>query len=251
MSLAAAAELLSPLFYVYFLTFCRIGAAFLLFPAFTDHVPQQARLLFALAVSLPISLIVGDGILMVDASNVFSAIITNTTLGIYLGLAPRLFLSSMQIAGQLIGQVSGLYNPFNMSGLAFEGSTVVSTIMVVAGTALIFAADLHITFIEALTSSFSTVNLHGTIDVEVMNKGIILVVSQAFSMAITFAAPFLVLGLVFNLALGVANKMMQALPVYFVFSPVLMFLGILLITITFGTIAALYADGMRSVIEGI
>lgn len=251
MSLAAAAELLSPLFYVYFLTFCRIGAAFLLFPAFTDHVPQQARLLFALAVSLPISLIVGDGILMGDASNVFSAIITNTTLGIYLGLAPRLFLSSMQIAGQLIGQVSGLYNPFNMSGLAFEGSTVVSTIMVVAGTALIFAADLHITFIEALTSSFSTVNLHGSIDVEVLNKGIILVVSQAFSMAITFAAPFLVLGLVFNLALGVANKMMQALPVYFVFSPVLMFLGILLITITFGTIAALYADGMRSVIEGI
>lgn len=251
MSLAAAAELLSPLFYVYFLTFCRIGAAFLLFPAFTDHVPQQARLLFALAVSLPISLIVGDGVQMGDASQVFSAIISNTTLGIYLGLAPRLFLSSLQIAGQLIGQVSGLYNPFNMSGLAFEGSTVVSTLMVVAGTALIFAADLHITFIEALTSSFNTVNLHGSIDVEVMNKGVILVVSQAFSMAIAFAAPFLVLGLVFNLALGIANKMMQALPVFFVFSPILMFLGILLITITFGTIAALYTDSMRSIIEGI
>jgi len=251
MSLTAAAELLSPLFYTYFLTFCRIGAAFLLFPAFTDHVPQQARLLFALAVSLPISLIVGDGVQMGEGSQVFSAIITNVTLGIYLGLAPRLFLSSMQMAGQVIGQVSGLYNPFNINGLAFEGSTIVSTLMVVAGTALIFAADLHVTFIQALTSSFSTVGLHGVPDFEIMNKGVILVISQAFTMAISFAAPFLVLGLVFNLALGVANKMMQALPVFFVFSPILMFLGILLIVITFGAIATMYTEGMRQVIEGL
>lgn len=251
MSLAAAAELLSPLFYTFFLTFCRIGAAFLLFPAFTDHIPQQSRLLFALAVSLPISLIVGEGIQMGDASQAFSAIITNVTLGIYLGLAPRLFLSSLQMAGQVIGQVSGIYNPFNMNGLAFEGSTIVSTLMVIAGTALIFAADLHITFIEALTSSFSTVGLNGSIDLEMMNRGIIAIISKSFTMAISFAAPFLVLGLVFNLALGVANKMMQALPVYFVFSPVLMFLGIVLITITFATISTLFSEGMRQVIEGL
>lgn len=251
MSLAAAAELLSPLFYTYFLTFCRIGAAFLLFPAFTDHMPQQARLLFALAVSLPISLIVGDGIQMGAQSDVFTAIITNVTLGVYLGLVPRLFLSSLQMAGQLIGQVSGLYNPFNISGLAFEGSTIISTIMVISGTALIFAADLHILFIQALTSSFTTVGLHGSINLETMNQGIISVVSQAFMMAISFSAPFLVLGLVFNLALGVANKMMQALPVFFVFSPVLMFLGILLITLTFGAIASMYVDGMARIIEGM
>jgi flagellar biosynthetic protein FliR len=251
MSLAAAAELLSPLFYTYFLTFCRIGAAFLLFPAFTDHVPQQARLLFALAVAMPISLIVGDGVQMGDGSEVFSSIMTNITLGIYLGLAPRLFLSSMQMAGQIIGQVSGLYNPFNINGLAFEGSTIISTLMVIAGTALIFAADLHITFIEALTSSFSTVGLNGSIDLEIMNRGIISIVSKSFMMAISFAAPFIVLGLVFNLALGVANKMMQALPVYFVFSPILMFLGIVLITITFATIATMFAENMRQVIEGL
>jgi flagellar biosynthetic protein FliR len=70
-------------------------------------------------------------------------------------------------------------------------------------------------------------------------------------MAISFAAPFIVLGLVFNLALGVANKMMQALPVYFVFSPILMFLGIVLITITFATIATMFAENMRQVIEGL
>lgn len=251
MSLAFAAELLSPLFYAYFLTFCRIGAAFLLFPAFTDHVPQQARLLFALAVSLPLSMLVGNNVQMGDTSEVVLAVLTNITIGIYLGVMPRLFLSSMQIAGQIIGQVSGLYNPFNISGLAFEGSTIISSIMVVSGTALIFAADLHIVFIQAMTASFDVVGLHRDFSIDDLNRNVILVVSQAFTMAVSFAAPFLVLGLVFNLSLGVANRMMQTLPVYFVFSPVLIFMGILLITIVFGTIAALYVDGMRQVIDGM
>lgn len=251
MSLVSAAELLSPLLFAYLLTFCRIGAAFMLFPAFTDSVPQQSRLMAALAVSLPVSVLVGDGISQGEMSATFLTVVINVTVGIYLAVATRLLLAALHTSGQLMGQVSGLYNPFNSAGLAFEGSTIISTFMVLFGTALIFAADLHMHFISALTSSFMMIPLNGTIPPDIMSGRIISIISTSFSLAISFAAPFIVLGLVFNLALGVCNKMMPALPVFFVFSPILIFCGVMLIMVVFGSIASTFTTYMYDLISAL
>jgi len=251
-ALAEAAQVLIPLVGAFLLTFCRIGAAFMTFPAFTDHVPQKSRLVAAFGVSLPLSVAAsGTAPDTADMEAMFTAVMTNTLLGLYFGLSARLLLAAMQMAGQLFGQVSGLYNPFNTAGMAFEGSTVVASMMTIAGTALIFAADLHVQFIESLGASFKTVGLDGTVDPAILNSGIIAVVSASFKLAVQFAAPFVVLGLIFNLALGICNRMMPALPVFFVFSPILMVLGIFLIVIIFGAVAGRFTVEFANLVEGL
>jgi len=250
-SFAAAAELLQPLLLAFFLTFCRVGAAFFAFPAFTGHLPLQSRVGIGLAVSLPVSVAAGSPAIGVGAAEAVSAIMANVTVGLWLGLSGRLLLAAFHAGGQLIGQATGLYNPFPSSGFAFEGSTVVSAMMVTAGTALVFASDMHVHFIVAVAGSFQAVAIDGAPDPAVLNAGIVSVVSTAFRLAIQFAAPFLVLGLVFNLALGVANRMMPALPVYFVFSPVMIGLGLFLLVLTFGAMAAAFSGEMSRLIEGL
>lgn len=251
-SLAAASEALIPLLGAFLLTFCRIGAAFMTFPAFTDHIPQKSRLVAALAVSMPLSLIAGPTAPNPeDFEGILKAIMSNTLLGLYFGLSARLMLAAMQMAGQMFGQISGLYNPFNTTGLAFEGSTIIASMMTLAGTALIFAADLHIEFLKALGASFQTVGLNGTIDPTILNEGIVTVIAKSFQMAVQFAAPFIVLGLVFNLALGICNRMMPVLPVFFVFSPVLIIIGILLIVLIFGAVASHFVEELSFLITGL
>lgn len=249
MSLAAAAELLSPLFVAFLLTFCRIGAAFMMFPAFTDHVPPQSRLVAALAVSLPVSVAFGAGAAPAGPVALVLAIMTNVVFGAWLGTVARLLLASLQIAGQIAGQATGLYNPFVSSGLAFEGSTVISTIMITAGTALIFAADLHVHFIAAVANTFVSVPLYATTDIPALGSGIVSAVSSAFSLGVQFSAPFIVLGLVFNLALGACNRLMQAFPVFFVFSPAMIMLGLLLMLLVFGSVAAAFVSAMSALIS--
>lgn len=249
--LAAASHLLQPLLLAFLLAFCRIGAAFLVFPAFSGHLPVQARTAMALAASLPVSVAAGAPASGLDASGAFTAILANLTAGLWLGLSGRVLLSALHVGGQLIGQVTGLYNPFPSHGTAFEGSTVISSMMVTAGIALVFATDMHAWFIMALAGSFEAVPIDGTIDPSLMSKGIVSVVALAFRLAIQFAAPFLVLGLVFNLALGVANRMMPALPVFFVFSPVMIGLGLLLLALTFGAMASAFSTEMARLVQGL
>lgn len=243
-SLAAAAELLSPLMMAFLLTFCRIGAAFMLFPAFTDHVPPQSRLVAALAVSLPVSVAFGQGAAPTDPAFVFLAIVTNVVFGAFLGTVARIMLASMQMGGQIIGQTMGLANPFGSPGMAFEGSTIISTFTVMAGVALIFAADLHVLFIEAIGRSFVSVPLYGMLELPELNMKIVETVTRAFALAVQFAAPFLVFGLVFNLALGVCNRLMMAFPVFFVFSPAMILLGIFMLCLVFAALSSTFVTAM-------
>jgi flagellar biosynthetic protein FliR len=55
--------------------------------------------------------------------------------------------------------------------------------------------------------------------------------SASFDAAMRLAAPFLILGFVFNIGLALANRMMQQLPVFFVGLPVSLAGGFLILSL--------------------
>jgi flagellar biosynthetic protein FliR len=57
-------------------------------------------------------------------------------------------------------------------------------------------------------------------------------VSTSFWIAVSITAPFYVLGLLLNLALGLANKMMPTLPVFFVAVPVLIAAALIVLALS-------------------
>jgi flagellar biosynthetic protein FliR len=57
-------------------------------------------------------------------------------------------------------------------------------------------------------------------------------VASSFWIGVSITAPFYVMGLLLNLGLGLANKMMPTLPVFFVAVPVLIAAGLLVLALS-------------------
>jgi flagellar biosynthesis protein FliR len=146
-------------------------------------------------------------------------------LGIWIGLTARIILSALQLAGYQVGIVSGLSNAFAPSIGSFEGSTLIATSLMLTGATLIFVTDLHHAIIGALLMSYD-VFAPGQIMAGDLAQQIVRAASQSFYIGTMIAAPFYVMGLVLNVGLGLANRMMPTLPVFFVAAPLLIVAGL-------------------------
>ena len=56
--------------------------------------------------------------------------------------------------------------------------------------------------------------------------------SQAFTLALRIASPFVIYAVIVNLAVGLANKLTPTIPVYFISLPFVLFGGLLLLYLT-------------------
>ncbi len=215
------------------LVFARIGAAMLFMPGFGEQtVPIRYRLALALALSAglmpatPVPAVTAG----VTGLPIF-ALITEITIGLWIGLTARILLSALQFAGYQVGLVAGLSNAFAPSQGSFEGSTMIASGMLMAGIALIFATDLHHTIIIALLMTYELFPV-GQVPIGDLAEQIIMAASKSFYIGVAITAPFYVMGLILNLGLGLANRMMPTLPVFFVAVPVLLFFGMLVLAIS-------------------
>jgi len=215
------------------LVFARIGAALLFMPGFGEQtIPIRYRLALALALSAGLMPATPVASVTAGVSDLpVLALLTEITIGLWIGLTARILLSALQFAGYQVGLVAGLSNAFAPSQGSFEGSTMIASGMLMAGIALIFATDLHHMIIIALLMTYEVFPV-GQVPVGDLAEQIIMAASKSFYIGVAITAPFYVMGLILNLGLGLANRMMPTLPVFFVAVPVLLFFGLLVLAIS-------------------
>ncbi|WP_323765222.1 flagellar biosynthetic protein FliR [Marinovum sp.] len=212
------------------LVFARIGGVMMYMPALGEaFVPVRHRVAFALLLSLALypSLPVGPQSLDAPALLV-AALGIELTLGVWIGMTARILLGALQFAGFQIGMIIGLSNAFSPDIGSFQGSTLISTGLMLAGVAVIFALDLHHVIIGALVMSYE-VFPPGLMMAGDLAQQIVRAVAQSFYIGLSVAAPFFVMGLLINLGMGLAARMMPTLPVFFVAAPMLIAAGLLLL----------------------
>ena len=212
------------------LVFARIGGMLMFVPALGETViPVRHRLAFAVLLSLALYPAVPQGPVSLDApGSLVGALAIELTLGLWIGVTARILLSALEFAGYQIGLVSGLSNAFSPSLGSFQGSTLISTGLMLGGVAMIFATDLHHLIIGAMVSSYDLFP-PGQILPSDLAQQIVKAVSQSFYLGLSIVAPFYVMGLLVNLGMGLAARMMPSLPVFFVAAPVLIMAGLLVL----------------------
>ena len=214
------------------LVFARLGSILVVMPGFGEAlIPMRHRvaLAFVIAAALypatPIQAMTFESPLAL-----LPVLAVEVMIGIWIGLVARILLISVQFAGYQVGIVAGLSNAFAPSIGSFEGSTLLATSLLLTGIALIFATDLHHVIIEALLMSYDVFR-PGVIVAGDMAQQIVRAASHSFYLGTMIAAPFYVMGLVLNVGLGLANRMMPTLPVFFVASPLLIVSGLFVLVL--------------------
>ncbi len=219
-------------FFGYLLVVARIGSAMMFLPGFGEvQIPVRARLSFALVLCLalyPVVPVIADP--PDTPSAMFVLLAAEVTIGLWIGLAARTLLSAMQFAGYQVGQVTGLANAFGPSLGTFEGATLMATFLLIGTVGLLFITDTHHIILRAMLDSYS-VFPPGLIMAGDLAQQFVKVSGHSLYIGTSIAAPFFVMGVILNLGMGLANRMMPQLPVFFVAGAILIGVGLIILAV--------------------
>ncbi|WP_132255828.1 flagellar biosynthesis protein FliR [Methylobacterium segetis] len=217
-----------------FLIVCRVGGCLLVVPGFSSpRVPQQVRLLVALAVSLAVAPLVlplfRDRLAGQAPAQTLLWIATETLTGLLIGFLGRVYLVVLETVMNAAAVMVGFGS---MPGTPVEGTDpvpAVESLILLTATALLFAADLHWELFRGLVDSYGRIPPGEGIGTQVLLVRIVDQVGDAFMLGLRITAPFVIYAILVNLAAGFVNKLTPTLPVYFVATPFVMFGGLLLL----------------------
>lgn len=227
---AAALDLVLPAeAYRVLLVLCRVSAALMLLPGYGDGgVPVRIRIMAALgmalcvAPSLPAQPVPGIW-------GIAGAVVAESAVGIVLGTLSRIVIAAVQIAGQVIGQCIGVSNVFS-GGMGFDSAATLGAAIQAGCVALIFAGGIHHAALRALAESYGRFPPGALPEIDRTAGLVTQAVGEAFRLSLQLSLPFLLLALLFNLALAGINRALPMVPVFMIGAPALLLAGLHLLS---------------------
>ena len=205
------------------LVFLRIGAVVGLMPGFGEsYLSMRVKL----AASLALTVIVTPAL---DTTGIPAAVsiprfamfaITETAIGVLIGLAARMMLHAIQLAGSIAGQSTALAQVAG-PGVAPEPLPAMGNGLTMAGIALAMVTGLPVKIVAGVIESYATLGIGAALPGAGVAEWGFGHASAAFSLGFTLAAPFVVAALLYNLALGAINRAMPQLMVAFIGAPLI------------------------------
>jgi flagellar biosynthetic protein FliR len=74
--------------------------------------------------------------------------------------------------------------------------------------------------------------------------------TATFMLMLRLASPFIVYGLIFNLAIGMVNKLAPQIPIYFISIPFILAGGLILLFFGISEFLSLFLDGFVQIFQG-
>lgn len=236
----------------FMLMFARIGTMVMLLPGLGElSVPVRVRLVVALVLTAALFPLhrAGFDIDLRTFGPVILALGQELLVGAVLGLTARLTISALQIAGAVVAQQLGLGFVTAVDPNQGQQGVIVGNFLTILGITLLFATNLHHLVIAALHDSYQ---LFRPGEVPVVGDVAALVArttTAAFRVGVQLAGPFLVFGILFNLALGVLSRLMPQMQVFFVAMPLSILLGFLILLLVVGTMMGTFLGYVESVLR--
>lgn len=227
-AMAEALSIVQTELWLGFVVFLRVAATVALLPGFGEQsVPMRIKLMIALAFTLIVAPAVTAVAPTFSVDMLAVLAMTETLAGVVMGLGIRLFILALQTAGAIAAQSTSLSQI--LGGAAIEPLPAMGYVLTVGAVALAVMAGLHVKAAQLLIHSYVLLPM-GLFSAgsDVADWGLAQV-AHAFELAFLLAAPFVVMSVLYNLALGVINKAMPQLMVAFVGAPVITLGGLFLL----------------------
>lgn len=232
---------------IFLLMFARIGTLIMLMPALGEtSIPTRIRLTIALGITLVLYPVISGSYpagLTDNPARLLVFMGGEMIIGFAVGLCVKLFTTTLQTAGVIMANQSGLAFAFG-ADLANGGQqgTLFGNYLSMVGIAMVFATDSHYLVIAALHDSFTLFPPGELVPVGDFVTNATNTVAEVFSIALRMSAPFIVMGLVFYFGLGLLNKLMPQMQIFFIAMPVNIAIGFFLLMVLLSTLMAFYLD---------
>jgi flagellar biosynthesis protein FliR len=211
--------------------FCRIGACLMLAPGFSSpRVPGRVRLFVALVLTLSLSpaLAASMSATFADGGSMAGNILSELAIGGTIGLLGRFFFLALETLTMAASMHIGLSNALGAPIDESEPLPPIATLITTTATCMIFVSDLHWELIRGLVGSYAIMPvgffLHPQSALHLVADDL----ASAFTVSLRVASPFIVFGVLVNLAIGLVNRLTPHIPVFFISGPFLIAAGLAL-----------------------
>ncbi|MBL8808160.1 MAG: flagellar type III secretion system protein FliR [Rhodospirillales bacterium] len=238
--------------FVYVIVFVRVGAAMLGMPGLGEiAIPVRIRLGVALAITVVLTPVVGPAIpkLPESAISMTGIILAESLVGAFIGLAGRFAMSALVVGGAIISQQSGLsaatlFDP----GFGQQGAAVSAWLVAIA-VAFLFVSNLHHLLLHAVADSYTIFPPGRLPPLGDFANAITLWASHSFTLGVQIAAPFLVFGLIVNLAMGLIARLQPAIQIFFIAQPAQIAIGLAALSLTLVAAMRAFERGFMDKLE--
>jgi flagellar biosynthetic protein FliR len=239
-------------FMVVTLVLARVAALVMTAPIFgTLSLPRRVRGLLAVAMTLLITpAFIGAAMPAVENTAEYGKMLANEALvGLLLGFGLNVMLSGIQVAGQIVSQLSGLSLADVFSPGFDEDVSVFSQLFYFLTVAVFVAVGGHRILTEALLDTFTAAPPgHAGLGTNFMDV-LVNILVQSFALGIRAAAPLMIALLLSNLVLGLISRTLPQINVIAVGFSVnaLLAMGVLLVSL--GAAAWTFQDPALDVVQ--
>jgi flagellar biosynthetic protein FliR len=248
--LAEILRLSTDLLWLNFIVFLRAGPVMSLFPGLGEQsVPRRVKLILALAITIVISPALATQLapMVQNPPPLAWLILTETGVGLLIGIGIRLFILALQTAGSIAAQSTSLSQI--LGGASVTPLPAFGHLLVVGGLALAMMLNLHVRVAEMMVLTYGLFPVAELPDAASVSMWGIHRISSAFALAFTLAAPFVIVSVLYNLTLGIINRAMPQLMVIFVGAPVITATGLILLMLLAPIMLNIWVQALQTFIN--
>jgi flagellar biosynthesis protein FliR len=172
-------------------------------------------------------------------------------VGLLLGTIARILLEALEAGGVIVSMQLGLSMATVFDPAGGQQSAITGALMMVLGTLVIFLTDTHHLMLRALVDSYSLFVPGVMPPFEDFASTIVRYVGLSFRLGVELAAPLIVGGTMFYVALGLIAKLMPQLQVFFVIMPLQIVGGLLIFALTLVAVMRWFADSFAAAIGAL
>ncbi len=213
---------------------CRCVGAVMLLPGLGEEEPP-VMVRAGLAIGLAVLLLPGLAPAMPQAPESFlrlaGMIMTELLAGGLLGWLARLLSLALPILGQMISLSTGLSSVLQQDPTLGAQSAVIGRLFNLLAPVLILSSGLYALPLGALAHSYTVFPAGGVLPADDLAQVAVRAVSACFSLALRLAAPFVLVSLIWQVALGLLARLVPQIQVYFVALPGQVLGGLLLLAL--------------------
>lgn len=233
----------------FLILFARVGAVLLLLPLFSEEaIPAKIRLMLALGTSAGLWGLIGAkiGTAAQNGAALPGILIAEILTGIAIGMIIKMMFMAAAMAGSIISLQVGLSSALTNDPLQGGQAAVLSKFVSVAAAVVCMGMGLHHLWIAAIVHSYTMFPVGGLPPAADFAQLAIVMVGRTMTLSISLAAPLLVYGIVFNMALGLATRLAPAIQMFFLIQPLNLLLGMALFASLIGGILTVFAQTMAA-----
>lgn len=234
-----------------FLVFCRIGGCLMVMPGFSSQrIPQQVRLLVAIAITLMLAPLLLPGLTSVvrGVSQIDSIIhiVSELAIGISIGLMGRYFFLALQFMATAIATFIGIGGMPQPGVDESEPAPALANFITLTATVLFFLTEQHLEVIKALVASYAIMPVADGIDLQLSLTQLAKTLAIAFVLALQITSPFIVFSIAINFMFGLMSKLTPQIQVYFISVPFVAAGGLFFVYFFIGEVMRIFTEGFMT-----